>query len=186
MYTIGEQFLKKFWQQVVERVDSITQYLVYLCDTLSQIICENSTASLPIKCRFSNWNMVDFFVLPHPWPLSSREEKEKPLNFRHSKKVPVTREVRSNLVPENIRYKTASYLAVTEQDDSFVSMTETRRYQKHWLKISTTGGELWLRCLPQKQANPIKMKKFVCSWPISYYLLSITYSSHAPHSSPQA
>lgn len=63
MNTKGEQFLKIFWQHVVERVDSYTQYLVYLCDTQSQFISEISTDSLLIKSSFSNWNMVDFLFL---------------------------------------------------------------------------------------------------------------------------
>ncbi len=31
--TISEQFLKIFWQHLVERVKMVTQYLVFLCDT---------------------------------------------------------------------------------------------------------------------------------------------------------
>lgn len=94
---------------MVERVDSYTQYLVCLCDTLSQIISESSTDSLLIIRSFSNWIMVDFFVSiscysPSLFRVILRNEESAP------KKV-----------------------WLLQADASFVSMTETKFT---WLRLT--------------------------------------------------
>lgn len=49
---------------MVERVDSVTQYIVSLCDTPSHISSVESTNSIPICALSTNTNMlVDFLYL---------------------------------------------------------------------------------------------------------------------------
>lgn len=60
--TIGEQFSKNFWQDMVERVNSNTQHLVFLCATFLQLSIRNSTNTIRNSSEFPNTNMlVDFF-----------------------------------------------------------------------------------------------------------------------------
>ncbi len=91
--TKGEQFSKKFWQDVVERVHSTAQYLVCLCDTLSQYLIQNSTDSLQnsIISPSENWSNFLFYWIR----VISRNEKSCPDFEQDTSFVSMTRSEKS-------------------------------------------------------------------------------------------